>query len=350
MELCLYHPTLGYYNKGSDRVGRNGDFYTSVSVGACFGTLLAHRIANHIHEQLAHETFDLVEIGANTGQLACDILDELRDYSPTVYARVRYTICEPLSSMRAVQLETLLQHPEKIQHLNTLRDITSPLEHAVILSNELIDAFPVKLIKKIDGDWLELKVTSKDSNFEFIPSATFSPSLLEFTNTLPTALPDGYTTEYRPGLNAFADSCSQALKKGLIITIDYGHIHRDFYQHERITGTLRTFHQHTAGEIPLEHIGEQDITAHVDFTQLATALQAVDLEPSYFNSQTRYLTHHAADLFKRIETQSDNLPTKLIRQFQTLTHPAMMGRQFHVLECVKNGSKHPEVRSRLDLT
>lgn len=335
MSHCLYHPQWGYYNKGAENVGREGDFYTSVSVGRCFGMLLAHRIISYCNDHPQLQQLDLVETGANNGQLALDILETLAANAPELYSKLRYTICEPLSSMQSKQSNTLAQHQEKLTHLANLNEVTTPYARAIFLSNELIDAFPVKLIKKQGLQWCELYVDFSNDQFSFFEQAIQSNDLASFVNNLPDDLPDGYQTEFRPGLPALAELYSKSMQQGLVLTIDYGHTAADYYSPERHTGSLRTFYQHTAGEDPLRHIGEQDITAHVDFSQLTECFESAGFETTYFNSQSRYLTQHATQWFAAIESSLAPPPSKLIRQFQTLTHPTMMGRQFHVLECEK---------------
>lgn len=349
MSECLYHPQWGYYCTGEARVGRDGDFFTSVSVGKCFGMLLAYRIAEYASANHIEANLDLIELGANTGQLACDILDTLRSDFPHLYENVRYTICEPLESMQKIQSTTLIDHSSLLEFRETLNDIKQPKVHGILLSNELIDAFPVKLITKKDGQWCELMVGNDEGEFTFKAEAIHSPQLLDFSKTLPP-LPDGYTTEYRPGLEAFAAACASVLQQGMVLTIDYGYVRSDYYAERRATGTLRTFFNQTADETPLELAGEQDISAHVDFTQLAEAYQSAGFALSYFDSQSRFLIQTAAPWFKAIEDSQQAPPTKLIRQFQTLTHPGMMGNQFTVLECTKNLTSDTTVLAKLELT
>lgn len=348
MEQCLYHPQWGYYNQGASRVGREGDFYTSVSVGKCFGMLLAHRIVSYLDSHQLDSPIELIEVGANSGQLACDILDTLQQSFPDYYTLINYTICEHLESMQQVQRQTLDQYAHKLSFHKNLADIKKPFAHGIILSNELIDAFPVKILTKKEDDWLEKVVSSTTGGFEFTYQPISSPAAKEFARNL-SGQPDGYITEFRPGLEAFANTCSAVIETGLVITVDYGHNHSSYYSSERNTGTLQTFHEHTKGDNPLQHLGEQDITAHVDFTQLAKAYEMAKLEPCYFDTQSRYLTEHASNWFQQIENSGQAPPAKLIRQFQTLTHPAMMGRQFHVLECVKNGEPQQTARTKLEL-
>lgn len=348
MSDCLYHPQWGYYSKGDARVGREGDFFTSVSVGKCFGMLLSYRLADYARTNHIEEQFDLIELGANTGQLACDILDSLRSDFPHLYKKVRYTICEPLASMHKIQSSTLKEHSAIVEFHATLSDIKQAKKHGILLSNELIDAFPVKLITKKDGQWRELHVVNDNDDFTFITEAIHSPQLQEFCNNLPP-LPDGYTTEYRPGLEAFAQKCASVLEQGMVLTIDYGHIRSDFCAARRTTGTLRTFYNQTADETPLVNAGEQDITAHVDFTQLALAYQSAGFEPQYFDSQSRFLIQIAKPWFQTIENKQQAPPAKLIRQFQTLTHPGMMGNQFSILECALNRTPDHSVLAKLEL-
>ncbi|MFD2158336.1 class I SAM-dependent methyltransferase [Rubritalea tangerina] len=350
MSLCLYHPQSGYYLNGNQHVGKDGDFFTSVSVGACFGMLLAQRVLNYLEQtEKTAQPLHLIELGANNGQLAKDILDHLLTSAPEVYSQIHYHICEPLEIPRNAQSKTLAAHAHKLTHHDSLAAIKSPFDHAIILSNELIDAFPVKLITHTEQQWAELYVDhTPELGFHFSPHPIQSPEALAFLAQLPP-LPNGYTTEFRPGLDAFTANCARLIKQGMVLTIDYGYTHTAYYHPERSTGTLRTYHGHKAGENPLDLPTQQDITAHVDFTQLATSFQKHQLIPTYFNSQSRFLTHHSKAWLAHIEQHPETLPHKLIRQFQTLTHPTMMGQQFMVLECTKNAPPNPELTSTLEL-
>lgn len=348
MSECLYHPEWGYYSKGDTIVGRDGDFFTSVSVGKCFGMLLGYRIADYVKTNHIEGQLDLIELGANTGQLACDILDCLHSNFPQLYSNVRYTICEPFKIMQKKQIAILKNHHAIVDFHSTLNCIKQAKKHGIILSNELIDAFPVKLISKKDQQWNELHVGHDKEGFHFQTASIRSPQLLEFSEALPP-LPDDYTTEFRTGLSAFAQSCASVLEQGMILTIDYGHVRSDYYAERRTSGTLRTFYNQTADENPLINAGEQDITAHVDFTQLAQTYQSAGFEPHYFDTQARFLILLANPWFKNIEESQQAPPTKLIRQFQTLTHPSMMGHQFSVLECSLNRTPDHKVLSKLEV-
>jgi len=202
----------------------------------------------------------------------------------------------------------------------------------IILSNELIDAYPVKIIKKNNNSWLEAHVTSHNNEFTFIHESITDPHLLKFTKSLPKNLPENYTTEFRPNLEILTQQWASLLKQGLIITIDYGYTYSSYYAPHRTTGTLRTFHNHQAGENPLENIGSQDLTAHVDFTQLSKQLINTGFTITHFSQQAAYLTKYATPWLTTVNSPPTAQEAKFIRQFQTLTHPTMLGKQFFVLE------------------
>ncbi|MFC5050052.1 class I SAM-dependent methyltransferase [Rubritalea spongiae] len=345
MQHCLYHPEFGYYTKGAQNVGKYGDFFTSVSVGSCFGSILAERIAKYNQHTGANE---ILEIGANTGQLACDILDHLHSHYPDIYSEIRYNLCEPLHVMQEVQLKTLSLHQPKISHCNSLADFKSTSSNGIILSNELFDAFPVKLIIRKEQQWLERCVDYKESQFQWLDQAITSPKLAEFVDELGD-YPEDYQTEYRPGLASFVELSARCFEHALSITIDYGYPKSTFYDISRKSGTLRCFTNHHADESPLETPGQKDISAHVDFTQLAQDFTAAHFSPQYFDSQTRYLIQHATPLLKKIEEGKIQEAAKWIRQFQTLTHPSMMGQQFNVLECELNQPANQQALRQLEI-
>ncbi|GAA5494597.1 hypothetical protein Rhal01_00759 [Rubritalea halochordaticola] len=346
MELALYHDSLGYYTRGKQNIGKEGDFITSVSIGKTFGAILAHRIYNYWTECGSPSSFHLVELAANDGQLALDILSELRDSFPELFASVRYHICEHLPVMAKLQAEKLQSFSQLLSHYNDPAELSEQARTGVVLSNELIDAMPVRLVRKYQAQWHELLVTNDEEGFAYTESAELDTELQQFTQKLPTELCEGYTTEYRPRLAEFCHSVASILETGLVITIDYGYSRSAYYDEHRNTGTLRTYFKHQAGEDPLIMPGRLDITAHVDFTQLALAFREAGLGITDFSPQASYLTRHGSSWLQGLEQLPWEKQQKFIRQFQTLTHPSMMGRQFLVLECKKGC---PDVPRAIDL-
>ena len=347
MSQCLYHPSQGYYTKGDQRVGKRGDFFTAVSVGSLFGKILTHRIADFIKRHAAQD-FTIIETGANTGQLASDILESLASDFPKLYARCNYTICEPLSRMRATQISLLQKHRDKVTHIDQITKNISKNELGIILSNELIDAFPAKLITLANDEWLERHVSHQFDTFCWHDQPILNTTLQSFADSL-SGYPNNYTTEYRLGTQDYAARCADPFTHSLCITIDYGYTTSELYHPDRITGSLRCYSRHTADEDPLTEPGNKDITAHVNFSLLAAQMKEHGLEPQTFESQSRYLTLHSKNLLKQFEKQNPIEISKWIRQFQTLTHPSMMGQRFLVLECIKGATPQPTVLEKLEL-
>jgi len=337
MQHALYHPTWGYYTRGDQNVGKAGDFFTSVSVGSCFGTILAHRIHQLWLETGSPQAYHLIEMGANNGQLAVDILATIQQTFPDLYAILHYHIIEHLASVREIQSQTLSYHREKISLHSSPSEISE--QHGIILSNELIDAFPVHLLQLENGRWHEKNVTITDEKLTFTLNEKLTSELENFTKTLPppSDLPNGYQTEFRTGLGTHIAKFSEMLENAHTITIDYGHTHSSYYAASRSTGTLRCYHRHQADEDPLLLPGLKDITAHVDFTQLGKTYLQHGHQLTHFSSQSHYLTTHAKDWLLSLEENLSPESFKLIRQFQTLTHPTTMGHQFHILETSNEG-------------
>jgi len=332
MEMALYDPTHGYYASATQRVGKQGDFITSVSTGRCFGLILAHRLAHYWKSIGKPEYFHIIEPGAHDGALCHDILLETQTSFPDFYQTLCYHLIEATPHLLSAQQKKLLPFPEKYVQHNSLSEISNL--HGAVLSNELIDAFPVERIQFNDGKWHQLRVTAQEDTFIFTPEK-LPPELSDFCSQLGDAFPNGYTTEYNPSIDSFTRDVAQALHSGLFITIDYGHHAEDYYNPSRTSGTLQTYHQHKKSDNPLESPGEIDITAHVDFTHLTTAAESAGFSFRSLSTQASYLTNHARNWLINLETHPTQDAPSLLRQFQTLTHPSMLGTRFFVLEMEK---------------
>ncbi|MGJ8676350.1 MAG: class I SAM-dependent methyltransferase [Akkermansiaceae bacterium] len=335
MELALYHPDHGYYASAKQRVGKQGDFITSISVGKCFGIILAQRITKYWYEIGSPEDFHIIEPGAHDGSLCADILDEIKSSSPALYSTVHYHLIERSSSLRKAQGEKLHScFQEKFTSHNSLSEIENLT--GIFLSNELLDAFPIELIRVQNSAWQQLFVTHHDGNLEYVAKKIVHPALENFCHTLNdklgTNFPDGYTTEYNPHIDEFTTQVSRALKSGLFITIDYGHESTDLYHPARTEGTLQTYSKHQKASDPLSDPGNFDITTHIDFTRLTTSAQEAGFSLKSFSMQASYLTQHGRDWLMSLESSPSPETTTLLRQFQSLTHPSMLGTKFMVLE------------------
>jgi len=319
MAQALYHPELGYYARpDAGTVSKDGDFITSVSVGSAFGTLLARRLHRFWTTNGSPSEFTILEPGAHDGSLATDILDEITALDPSFAEATRYLVCEPLPARRRI-LQAKLGERATI--------IASPTEaHAAfgaLIANEVLDALPVPLYLLSNEQWHEILVTSSEGLLDW----SSRPANLD----LPSNFPEGYVTEGPPDLNSFLEPLNDVFQKALFIWIDYGLDEETLYHPARTAGTLRCFRQHRSDTHPLDHPGEQDLTADVNFTAVEKAARALGLTVHPAMNQSRYLTYCGKDWLLAGPTP------KQVRQFQTLIHPSQFGNRFYALEMTKGG-------------
>ncbi|MEP2774748.1 MAG: SAM-dependent methyltransferase [Luteolibacter sp.] len=343
LDLALYDPEQGYYARTDSQVGRGGDFYTSVSVGPLFGRLLARRFAKWWEENGSPHAWRIVEIGAHDGKLAADVLGCLRENSPEAWQALEYAIPEPLPRLREAQHARLGELAANLNLAATMEAISANPLPGIAFGNEILDALPFHLVEMDAGQWKELHV---GEGLTFVPKALDPASpLAAALGKIGTDFPQGYRTEIRTNFPGFLRDVSACLSDGLILFIDYGFASPEYYERTRAAGTLRTFSKHQADEDPLVRPGEIDITAHVDFTDLAAAAKTISYAPTAFSNQGSYLTHLAAPLM--LSGKLDD--PKTIAQFRSLTHPGNLGGAFHVIELSRSGVTPPIVSHRLAL-
>lgn len=326
MELALYHPEHGYYGAGPRRIGRQGDFFTSVSVGPLFGKLLAMRVLQEWQVLGEPEDFTIIEQGAHDGQLAEDVLSALGENT------VRYLIVEPNPRYREAQAKRLGDRVQWVENLAALQ--TGP-KHAFFLCNELPDAFPVHLVRWCGERWRELFVEEDGPEaFRFVSGDFSCAELAEEAKHLPHDLEPGHTLEINLAMLTWIRDLAHAAFRGTIFIADYGLDAEEFFVDSRADGTLRRYRQHrTDGEV-LEDLGKCDLTTHINFTRLIDEATKRGLTKREYDLQGRVLGRMAMPWLRSLE---GSLPdAALMRQFQSLTHPAFMGRSFRCLELGKS--------------
>jgi SAM-dependent MidA family methyltransferase len=333
MELALYCPETGYYERNQDNVGRRGDFITSVSTGSLFGELLAFQFAEWLQEfQISNLRFQIVEAGAHDGKLACDILRWLEKFRPELFARIEYWILEPSPTRQQWQRETL----EKFSNVCwftgfdelKLKTQNSKLT-GVLFSNELLDAFPVRRFgwDAKNKTWFELGVALAGE--KFIWTKLQDSQFVIRNSELEAVLPDGYVIEDSPAAENWWRAATGIFTRGKLLAIDYGFSAAEQFSPARLNGTLRAYFRHQVSDDLLAQPGEQDLTAHVNFSAIQKAGEEVGLNTEMFCTQPQFLTRI---LQKAVAKKSFvSLDSKQVRQFQTLTHPEHLGRAFRVL-------------------
>ncbi len=333
MENCLYHPELGYYARGSSQIGRRGDFYTNVSVGSLFGQLMARQFEQVWQLMGEPLGFAIVEQGAHDGQFAEDVLSWMRFASPDLYAEVKYFIIEPQCHLRAAQEEKLAEWScSKVRWAQSLAELDDGALTGVFFCNELLDAFPIHLLTHLGGVWYENFVDVDNGRFRFVYGPPSSEKLLARVERILPAREDGYRTEINLRALDWINDLSRILRRGVLVVVDYGYRRDDYYAPERFTGTLACYHQHKRILNPFEHIGECDMTAHVDFTSLCEEGILCGLSLDGYTDQHHFMVGAGKDQIEVLEgAHYDPVKAKTLRCFNTLMHPANMGLAFRFL-------------------
>ena len=325
MELALYEPGLGYYETQRE-VGKEGDFFTSVSVGTLFGELLAFQFAQWM--EAIDGSIQLIEAGAHNGQLSCDILNTLKQWHPIIYEKVSVIIVEQSKQYQRWQAEALAEHEGKVEW----RCQIPKQIRGIFFCNELLDAFPVQRLGwDVDGKtWFEWGIASEDERFVWRRMEN-----LQIRFGCEEGLTDGYVTVQSTRREVFWIKVSSALRQGRVMTFDYGLESDAFFVPPRKDGTLRAYYRHQITDDLLARVGEQDLTSSVNFTAIRNAGESAGLKSEPMRAQEQFLM----GIFEKTLKQPERFPewtAKRRRQFQTLVHPEHLGRQFQVLQQVRD--------------
>jgi SAM-dependent MidA family methyltransferase len=332
LSIALYDSSSGYYASGRAKIGRRGDFLTNVSAGPLYGELLA-RAFLRIHERLENPSLFLIEQGAHDGRLAADILDALQHLAPDI--PVKLAVVEPSHSLRELQQKTLSGNAAGVFWVNSLSELCD--QNAIFYSNELVDALPFHLVERVDDTWLELCVDWKDDRFVFVPRVIKEPDLLSLVHQLPAGLPNGYRAELRPSVVGWLRQIAGTLAVGVVHICDYGFPAAQLYHPDRTKGTMLCYRFHQRDEDPLADPGEKDISAHVDFSHLATSAGALGFQLAGYHDQHHFLVGIGEEWLRSLDgTPPGRHDLRKIRAFQTLMHPENMGRQFKHLMLTRN--------------
>lgn len=324
MELALYHPQHGYYatNRGSQGIQR--DFFTSAHLSSDFGELLAIQFAD-LWEQLDRpHPFTLVEMGAGQGLLVQDIVRYLHRHHFECFAALEYWIIEKSVALIDAQKNRLqgLTNSWGNLHWRTWEEIPSASIVGCCFSNELVDAFPVHLVEVADGKLQEVYVTTapagQTSNRPFAETIAppSTPRLSEYFSLIEIdLLTERYPSSYRTEVNLAAldwlSTVADRLQRGYLLTIDYGYPAHRYYSPTRDQGTLQCYTQHAHHNDPYVAIGQQDITAHVDFTALERQGEQCGLQKIGFTQQGLFLM--ALGLGDRLIALSNPTPDQTLQ-------------------------------------
>ena len=294
MDLALYHQQYGYYNSGIVSIGKQGDFFTSSSLGKDCGELLAIQIRQMWQNLGCPDRFCVVEMGAGNGELAKDLLNFLLASSDRgLLEALEYIIIEQSPALKLKQ-QQLLESLDIALSWKTLSEIASDSIVGCFLSNELIDAFPIHLVTKNNGRIREVFLTVKKNKLRETIHPLSTENITQYFDLINIDLcqpqyNDGYRTEVNLQALAWLETVASKLKRGYILTIDYGYQADKYYRPSRQTGTLQCHYQHRRHDNPYVNLGYQDITAHVDFTALQHRGEQLAIETLGFTQQGLFL-------------------------------------------------------------
>jgi SAM-dependent MidA family methyltransferase len=332
MRLILYHPQVGYYASNADRISKNGDFLTSPHLADDFGEMLAIQLYQLWTILDCPRLFNLVEVGAGQGLLATQILTYLQQKYPDFFESIDYIIVETAPAMIASQQLKLKDLPVRWCQWDEIKDRSIV---GCCLSNELIDAFPVHQIEIVDRKLQEVYVTN-DASGKFIEeiSELSTDRLNEYwqlnqINLLNGRYPDRYCTEVNLAALDWLETVSNKLQRGYIISIDYGYTADRYYNPMRDRGTLQCYYHHSYHNNPYINIGNQDLTAHVDFTSLQNYGELLGLKNIGFIQQGLFLMALGlGDRLAAISTNSGDLQSLLLRRqhLHQLIDPTGLGK------------------------
>ncbi|OYD90755.1 hypothetical protein CDG77_16740 [Nostoc sp. 'Peltigera membranacea cyanobiont' 213] len=325
MDMVLYHPEYGYYSTDALKIGfKGGDFFTSPNLCADFGELLAEQFFQMWEILGKPIPFSLVEMGAGQGLLALHILKYHQLHYPDFFTALEYIIVEKSPTLRQEQQQRLQDF--SVRWCN-LENIPPNAIVGCFFSNELVDAFPVHQFTLETGELREIYITTDSNEKETCLSfleVTGEPSTLQLAEYLDlvemdfsqSAYPDGYRSEINLAALEWLSIVADRLQRGYVLTIDYGYPASRYYNPRRSQGTLQCYYQHRFHDNPYINIGQQDITAHVDFTALERWGEKCNLKNIGFIQQGLFLM--ALGLGERLSRVFDERIAALSYQKQPL--------------------------------
>lgn len=337
MDISLYHPELGYYARAAQKTGRAGDFFTSVDVGPIFGELLAKQFAEMWQIlQLGSDPrtgtgtgtgvrpqFDLVEGGAGSGRLARDILDAAQKHHPDFYAAIRLSLVEQSPAAREAQRGTLGPHAGLLAHSGAAlpEDV-----HGVIYANELLDALPTHLVAMTESGLREVYVDVEPSTRRFAErfEELSAPRIAEYLARAGAEMRVGWRAEVNLRAEDWTKGAADALRRGFMVLIDYGHDERELYDASHSAGTLTSYKQHSQLADFLQEPGDTDITTHVDLSAITRAAERSGLDVLARLDQTYFLLGLGI-------TDLDGLSLRQRLALKTLLLPGGLGSTHKVL-------------------
>ena len=340
MELALYDVSYGYYMTkkvepglpSSGRIGWGGDYFTAPELSPILAKTLVRQILA-IDDQLGHPAqFTFMEIGAGNGTFARDFIQECRMIASDFFHRLSYQIVERSSHLQSRQAANLSGvggdwGESHLSWKSSIEEVDSDSVTGVVFSNELVDALPVHRVRMADQRLHEICVAYKGGRFVECLDHSLSPKLIEYIETHKVALSEGQTSELHLAAERWMKHVARLLHRGIVVTIDYGHTGSDYYRSDRKAGTFLCYYRHAISTDPYSRVGEQDMTAHVNFSALASVGTTSGLDLMGFTTMANWLIGLGVEEIVRDQDQE----SEDVRALAHLLRPHGMGTTFKVL-------------------
>lgn len=334
MELALYHPELGYYTSTRKKVGKEGDFYTSATVHPVFAETLADAVCRW-WEELKADHPALIELGGGTGYMVKHMLERIKADRPDFYERMQVILVEASPFHQELQAESIAGFSgRKVWYASIEEAAACERVEGVVVSNEYFDAFPVHMLTRDKDGWHEMGVAIRDSQFTEERMPCLTDEVAAYLQEENLQVRSGMRLEVNLGMKQAINQIAKLLKKGYVLTIDYGDLQEELYHPSRNRGTLMCYYRHQAHENPFIHIGEQDMTAHVNFSALMKWGEEAGLTTVSFQRQDEFLIQQGILYKAQSHNDSDPFTSQAIkrnRAIQQLILPGGMGGVFRFL-------------------
>ncbi|MDM5156459.1 SAM-dependent methyltransferase [Bacillus sp. DX1.1] len=300
MSLALYDAEHGYYMKEREKIGREGDFFTSSNVSSVFAKTFARFFIRLVENGEVPPHF--CEIGGGTGKFAYDVLQEWQALSLDTFANLRYSIIEVSPFHRKLQKRQLssFQHVSQYTSYEELGDSFA----GIVFSNELFDAFPVEVIEKRESNLYEVRVTYNDEGeLTEVLRPLKDEAIRCYLQRHHIELYEGQRFEVPVAMGFYIQGITKWLAEGLFITVDYGYTNAEWMHPARRQGSLRGYYKHRLVHNPLRYPGEIDVTTHIHWDELKEIGEERGLHTVWHTKQREFLL--AAGIFEQLVDHQD---------------------------------------------
>jgi SAM-dependent MidA family methyltransferase len=343
MDMALYYPELGYYTSPETIIGREGDFYTSPHLHPIFGAMIAKQLLEMWKFMDTPPEFNAVEMGAGMGYLCKDIIGYLsrdENEAASFLQSLKYTIVEPCVHLEKQQRKVLGGLAGNVAWCRSLKELKAT--KGCVFSNELLDSFPVHLIE-MDDSLKEIHVDFNNGKFNDEKLDISSEEIMDYINLFSINPDKGYRTEINIEIKNWLEDIAAIFSSGFILTIDYGYTAREYYSNDRTGGTLLCYYKHQYNDNPYQYIGQQDITAHLNFSSLKIWGEALGFKTLGYSPQGTFLTASGIDeiIVELYSDQPDYLSE--ISKIKGLIFPQGMGESHNFMIQYK-GEGAPDLR------